>query len=116
MPRVVFFYMDRHENRTPYGVAPSLRLNRRIRLRVKLVLNLVFTFQINSKNKPFITCVLQPRALNPNPKVWKNDSKGRGMHCKISSKFELMVKVGKLVQKFKNLFFRNDIPEKWLNK
>jgi hypothetical protein len=34
------------------------------------------------------------------------------MRCEISPEFELMVKIRKLVQKFENLFFWDEIPEK----
>jgi hypothetical protein len=36
--------------------------------------------------------------------------------CVKKQEFELMVKMGKLIWKFENLFFGNEIPKKWLNK
>jgi hypothetical protein len=44
---IIFIGCD--ENRNSYRVAPSLRLNRRIRLRVKLVLNCLFVW--GAKNR-----------------------------------------------------------------
>jgi hypothetical protein len=38
------------------------------------------------------------------------------MHCVMNKELELMVKIGKLVQKFENLFFGNEIPKTCLNK
>ena len=66
------------DNHTPYGVPPSLKLNRRIRLKVKLVSNLLLLpFQNNLKNKTFMTYVLQSpiQILS----FGKKDSKSCGM-------------------------------------
>jgi hypothetical protein len=71
------------ENRTPYGVAPSLRLNQKIRLRVQLVLNLV-SFVADDT-------FLQPPIIESKSQIWKNDPKERDMRCRIVES-ELMVK------------------------
>jgi hypothetical protein len=67
---------------------------------------------MNSKNKLLMIRVLQPSRLESKSQgLEKKDLKSRGMHC-VMIEFELMVKMGKLVQKFENLFFRNEIPKK----
>jgi hypothetical protein len=64
------------------GVPPSLRLNRRIRLRVKLVLNLLLLSSKNLKNKPSMTRVLQPPSLESKSQSFeKKDPKSHGMDC-----------------------------------
>jgi hypothetical protein len=50
------------------------------------------------------------RGLNPNPKVWNKGSK-ESWHAIYDAKY-LMVKMGKLVQKFENLFFPDEFFEK----
>jgi hypothetical protein len=54
-----------------------------------------------------------PRALNPNPKIWNKGSKEL-WHAIYAGK-DLMVKMGKLDQKFENRFGMNSL-KKWLNK
>jgi hypothetical protein len=61
VPRVVFFYMGAMKLALHMEYPPRLKLNRKIKLRVKLILNLpVFIFQMNSKNKLLMTRVVQP--------------------------------------------------------
>jgi hypothetical protein len=79
-------------------------LNQRIGLRVKLVLNLLLLSSKNSKNKPSMTRVPQPLSL---------ESKSHGLEKKGSKElWHGSLKISKLVQKFKNPFFRNNILEK----
>jgi hypothetical protein len=42
----------------------------------------------------------------------KKDPKSRGVDCVNNEEFDLMVKMSKLVQKFKNPFFEDNVPEK----
>jgi hypothetical protein len=63
MPRVVFkssFIWGAIKLALHMEQPPSLRLNRRIRLRVKFVLNLPSLSTKNLKNKPSMTRVPQP--------------------------------------------------------
>jgi hypothetical protein len=52
--------------------------------------------------------------LNPNPQGLEKESK-ESWHAIYEGK-HLMVKMGKLVQKFKKCFFGMNSLEKWLNK
>jgi hypothetical protein len=62
-----------------------------------------------------MTCVPQPPSLNfKSPRFGIKDPK-ESWHA-IYDGNDLMVKIGKLVQKFENRFFRDEFPEKWLNK
>jgi hypothetical protein len=53
-----------------------------------------------------------PRGLSPNPNVWKKDPNNRSIGCVKYKEFELMVKMGKLVQKFVNPFFKTVFRKK----
>jgi hypothetical protein len=62
-----------------------------------------------------MTCVLQlPILESKYPRFGKNGSK-ESWHA-IYDGNNLMVKMGKLVQKFENRFFWNEFLKKWLNK
>jgi hypothetical protein len=65
-----------------------------------------------------MTCVLQHPNLESKSQDLekKKDPKNRGMHCLITLEFDLMVKVGKLIHKFKNSFFEITSLKKLLNK
>jgi hypothetical protein len=59
---------------------PNLRLNRTIRPRVKLVLNLLLISSKYLKNKPSMTHVPQPSSLESKSQgLKKKDPKSRGM-------------------------------------
>ena len=64
-PKILIIYGAR-STRAPYGVAPSLRLNRRIRLRVTSVFFLHY-FSKKLKNKSLMHISRSPRVLNQNP-------------------------------------------------
>jgi hypothetical protein len=62
-----------------------------------------------------MTRVPQPPSLEPkSPRFGKKRSK-ESWHAIYDGK-DLMVKMGKLVQKFENRFFRMNSLKKWLNK
>jgi hypothetical protein len=53
--------------------------------------------------------------LNPNPEWFGKKGSKESWHAIYDGK-NLMVKMGKLVQKFENCFFCDEFPKKWLNK
>jgi hypothetical protein len=68
------------------------------------------------KNKSLITRVPQPLNLeSKSPRFWKKKRSKESWHAIYDGK-DLMVKMGKLVQKFKNRFFGMNSLKKWLNK
>jgi hypothetical protein len=87
-------------------------LNRRIKLRVKLVFNFpIFIFQKNSKISYWWQVSCTSSALNQNLKVWKKDPKNRGMHHEINLEFEWWLKWANWFRNSKP-FFRDDISRK----
>jgi len=111
------FYMVCDDSRIPYGVALSLRLNRRIRLRVKSILNLLLPFKSIWKTS-HLWHIPQPRALNQNPKSsGKKDLTNRGMGCIKVSRIWIDGKNRQNWIRNSKPLFSGDYPKKkWLNK